>query len=173
MIKFVFNSLERNNSFEISKCLKQNYNSNIPVIVCIGSDIVVGDSLGPYVGTKLNKLIGEKSFIYGTLDNPITAKEIPIVSQTIKTLHPRSKIIVIDAAVGNKEDVGQVKIYDQGIKPGLGVNKNLPLIGDVSIIGIVSDKLGDKNALTSVRMWLIEKLATDIINGVSTAFGGV
>jgi putative sporulation protein YyaC len=173
MIKFVFNSLERNNSFEISKCLRQNYNSKIPIIVCVGSDLVVGDSLGPYVGTKLIKQLGGKAFVYGTLDSPITAKEIPIISQTIKTLHPLSKIIVIDAAVGNKEDVGQVKIYDQGIKPGLGVNKNLPLVGDVSIIGIVSNNINDKNALHSVRLWLVEKLASDIINGVRGAFGGV
>ena len=88
-------------------------------------------------------------------------------------MHPLSKIIVIDAAVGNKEDVGQVKIYDQGIKPGLGVNKNLPLVGDVSIIGIVSNNINDKNALASVRLWLVEKLASDIINGVRAAFGGV
>ena len=87
MIKYVFNSLLRNNSIEISKCLKTNYNSKVPVIVCIGSDLVVGDSLGPYVGSKLVNSIGNKAYVYGTLKSPITAKEIEKTTKERKFLY--------------------------------------------------------------------------------------
>ena len=39
-----------------------------PVILCIGSDLAVGDSLGPVTGTMLQKKDGSFSgYIYGTL----------------------------------------------------------------------------------------------------------
>ena len=49
-------------------CLEEMYNQAMPVIVCVGTDGVVGDSLGPLVGsflkekwTSSEQLITEKS----------------------------------------------------------------------------------------------------------------
>jgi putative sporulation protein YyaC len=169
MSVYVFNSAKRDNSEEISKAVKLLYNTDKPVIICVGSDLVVGDSLGPIVGSELIKNLQGKAFVYGTLDSPVTAKEIPVIQDEIKKLHPYSKILVIDAAVGNKEEIGYVKISSVGIKPGLGVNKNLPIIGDVSVIGIVSDK-NDKNLNFSTRFSLVYKLLSDIVSGIIKAF---
>ena len=168
MSQFIFNSLKRNNSDEISKTISLLYNTDKPVIICVGSDLVVGDSLGPIVGTKLNEKLQGKAFIYGTLQSPITAKEISVIQAEIKKLHPFSKILVIDAAVGSEEEIGYVKINQTGIKPGLGVNKDLPLIGDVSIIGVVSDKK-EKNLNFSTRFSLVYALIGDIVNGIEKA----
>ncbi len=168
MNQFVFNSIKRNNSNEISKTIKYLYKDERPVILCVGSDLVVGDSLGPYVGSELNKILRGKAFVYGTLKSPITAKEIDVIKENLKVLHPHSKIMVIDAAVGNHDEIGYVKITDCGIKPGLGVNKDLPLIGDVSIIAIVCDKI-DKNNNFSTRFSLVYTMANDIIEGISKA----
>ena len=45
-----------------------------PVILCVGSDLSVGDSLGPVTGTKLKQaLAGLNCYVYGTLAKPITA----------------------------------------------------------------------------------------------------
>lgn len=169
MSVYVFNSAKRDNSEEISKAVKLLYNTDKPVIICVGSDLVVGDSLGPIVGSELIKNLQGKAFVYGTLDSPVTAKEIPVIQDEIKKLHPYSKILVIDAAVGNKEEIGYVKISSVGIKPGLGVNKNLPIIGDVSVIGIVSDK-NDKNLNFCTRFSLVYKLLSDIVSGIIKAF---
>lgn len=169
MSVYVFNSAKRDNSEEISKAVKLLYNTDKPVIICVGSDLVVGDSLGPIVGSELIKNLQGKAFVYGTLDSPVTAKEIPVIQDEIKKLHPYSKILVIDAAVGNREEIGYVKISSVGIKPGLGVNKNLPIIGDVSVIGIVSDK-NDKNLNFSTRFSLVYKLLSDIVSGIIKAF---
>ena len=49
----------------------------MPVILCIGSDLSVGDSLGPVTGTKIKeKLRGLDCYVYGTLSKPITAHEV-------------------------------------------------------------------------------------------------
>ena len=169
MSVYVFNSAKRDNSEEISKAVKLLYNTDKPVIICVGSDLVVGDSLGPIVGSELIKNLQGKAFVYGTLDSPVTAKEIPVIQDEIKKLHPYSKILVIDAAVGNREEIGYVKISSVGIKPGLGVNKNLPIIGEVSVIGIVSYK-NEKNLNFSTRFSLVYKLLSDIVSGIIKAF---
>ncbi len=170
MIKFTFNSIARENHEEIAKAVKILYGNEFPVIICVGSDLVVGDSLGPIVGSKLLEILNGKAFVYGTLSSPITAKEIETIKQTTKKLHPHSKVIVVDAGVGNSEDIGQIKIADYGINPGLGVNKILPLIGDVSIVGIVGEKERGERNLNDIRLNLVNTLAYDIIRGLCLAF---
>ena len=116
-----------------------NIKNKKPFFICIGSDLVLGDSLGPLVGTFLkNKNIG--SYIYGTLNFPITAKEIEYARTYLKQMHPNSISIAIDAAIGESEDVGLIRVLDKGLKPGLGVDKNLGTVGDISIIGVVASK---------------------------------
>ncbi len=166
MNQFVF-ALSESCIKGITDSLKKIYQTSYPVIICVGSDLAVGDSLGPYIGSELTKRHVKNTYIYGTLTNPITAKEIPTVYKTIKNLHPKSKILVIDAAVGSKEDIGLIKVTDRGIKPGLGVNKNLDEIGDASIIGIVAESDNAiNNILHTTRFSLIYNISKIIVNGI-------
>ena len=45
MIQFQFNSLNGDNAENIAKSVKRLCGDSIPVIVCIGSDLVVGDAV--------------------------------------------------------------------------------------------------------------------------------
>ena len=164
---FTFNSMHEYTSNNISEALEKfNPNGNYPIFVCIGSDLIMGDSLGPLVGTLLRKK-QISSFVYGTLNFPITAKEIEYAKTNLKLMHPNSKIIAIDAAVGIADDVGLIKVCDKGLKPGLGVNKNLGQIGDISIIGIVAAKsLQNYNLYNLTRLNLIYKMAEKIADGI-------
>lgn len=155
---------EKNNI--LSEKLKEYLGNSKPIFVCVGSDLVLGDSLGPLVGTML-KQNNLNAYIYGTLNFPITAKEIEYAKKYIKIMHKNSKIIVIDASIGDIEDVGTVKIKNSGIKPGLGVNKDLECIGDVSIIGIVASKSKENiNLYNLTRLNLVYKMAEVICNGI-------
>ncbi len=137
-----------------------------PIFVCIGSDLVLGDSLGPLVGTFL-KNKGVSSYVYGTLNFPITAKEIEYVRTYLKQMHPASTIIAIDAAIGSADDVGLIRVANNGLKPGLGVDKNLGTVGDSSIIGIVASKsLQNYNLFNMTRLNLIYKMAEQISEGI-------
>ena len=137
-----------------------------PIFICIGSDLVLGDSLGPLVGTFLkNKKVG--SYIYGTLNFPITAKEIEYARTYLKQMHPNSISIAIDAVVGNGQDLGLIKVINQGLKPGLGVNKNLGTVGDLSIIGIVAkSSYSNKELFNLTRLNLVYKMAEIITDGI-------
>ena len=125
-------------SLALDKLIKEN---TPPVIVCIGSDLAIGDSLGPIVGTMLQKNLNtSQAYIYGTLRQPITAKEMKYMGDFLRQTHPNSKVIAVDAAVGDESDVGLMKVSDVPLKPGSGANKRLGAIGDVSIMGIIAKK---------------------------------
>lgn len=140
-----------------------------PVIVCVGSDLSVGDSLGPVVGTKLKeKLGGLNVYVYGTLAKPITAHEVKYTAQFIKNTHPDSVVIAIDAAVGCAGDVGLIKIAKRGLKPGSGANKRLCKLGDISIMGIVAEKsLFNYSLFSATRLNIVYKMAEIIAEGVA------
>lgn len=141
-----------------------------PVIVCVGSDLSVGDSLGPVTGTKLKeKLRGLNVYVYGTLAKPITAHEVKYTSQFIKNTHPDSTVIAIDAAVGTAGDIGLIKVAKRALKPGSGANKRLAKVGDVSVMGIVAEKsLFNYSLFSSTRLNLVYKMAEIISEGLAT-----
>ncbi len=141
-----------------------------PVILCIGSDLSVGDSLGPVVGTKLKeKLAGLNCFVYGTLSKPITAHEVKYMNDFLRLTHPGSAIIAIDAAVGLAGDIGLIKLARRGIKPGSGANKKLSKVGDVSIMGIVAERsLFNYSLFSATRLNIVYKMAEIISEGVSS-----
>lgn len=137
-----------------------------PIFICIGSDLVLGDSLGPLVGTFLkNKNL--PAYVYGTLNFPITAKEVEYARTYLKQMHPNSVAIAIDAAVGESGDIGLIRVIDKGLKPGLGVDKNLGTVGDLSIIGVVAEKsLKNYNLFNLTRLNLVYKMAEHIACGI-------
>ncbi|MCD8040971.1 MAG: spore protease YyaC [Clostridia bacterium] len=140
-----------------------------PVIVCIGSDLSIGDSLGPVTGTKIKeRLSGLNCFVYGTLAKPVTAKEIKYVTSFVTTTHPQSPVIAIDAAVGSAGDIGLIKLAPRGVKPGSGANKKLAKVGNVSIIGIIAEKtLFNYSLLSATRLNIVYRMANIIAEGVS------
>ena len=140
-----------------------------PVIVCVGSDLAIGDSLGPIVGSMLRyKTQGLNSFIYGTLSAPVTAKEIKYLRSHLKHTHRRRVTIVVDAAVGAQGDIGTIKISDSPLYPGAGANKKLGAIGDLSIMGIVAEKsIANYALLNTTRLNLVYSMSEIIADALS------
>jgi putative sporulation protein YyaC len=140
-----------------------------PIILCVGSDLSVGDSLGPLCGTLLKeKLRGLNVYVYGTLSKPITAHEVKYMNSFLRSTHPDSKIIAIDAAVADGGDIGLIKLAKRGLKPGSGANKNLSKVGDVCIMGIVAEKtMFNYSLFSATRLNLVYKMAEIISQGVA------
>lgn len=64
-------------------------NGRPPVILCIGSDLAVGDSLGPVTGTMLTRLPSAgRGYLYGTLRQPVTAREARYLTPFLRRTHP-------------------------------------------------------------------------------------
>lgn len=130
------------------------------VILCIGTDRATGDSLGPLVGHKLKSLNFPGVYVYGTLDEPVHAKNLESTLIHIKEQHPHSLILAIDACLGSMDHVGHITIGDGPIKPGAGVQKNLPSAGDFHITGIVNfSSIMNMAILQNTRLSLVMKMA--------------
>ncbi len=140
------------------------------VFVCVGSDLAIGDSLGPIAGSMLKyKTQGLNTFLYGTLSTPITAKEIKHLRTFLKETHGDCPIVAIDAAVGEKGDIGLIKLSNKPLYPGAGANKKLGAVGDISIMGIVAEKsIANYSLLNATRLNLVYAMAEIISEGVAS-----
>lgn len=143
---------------------------SLPVIVCVGSDLAIGDSLGPICGSMLQyKTQGLNTYIYGTLSAPVTAKEIPYLRTFLSQTHQGSQILAIDAAVGEDGDVGLIKLSDTPLLPGAGAKKKLGAVGDISLLGIVAEKsVANYGLLNTTRLNLVYTMAELIADGIAT-----
>lgn len=148
----------------------QTENSPPPVVVCIGSDLAIGDSLGPITGSMLKfKTQGLRMFLYGTLASPVTAKEVGYMRKFLQETHKGSRIIAVDAAVGSEGDVGLIKLQDSPLLPGAGANKQLGAIGDISVLGIVAERsLANYGLFNTTRLRLVYAMAEIISDGLAS-----
>lgn len=172
---FTFNVFNQYASDGIAVAVQKLLGDNVsppPVVLCIGSDLAIGDSLGPVCGSMLRyKTQGLGVFVYGTLKAPITAKEIKYMRAFLRDTHKGSKIIAVDAAVGQEGDVGLIRVSDCPLLPGAGANKKLGSIGDVSVMGIVAEKsVENYGLLNTTRLGLVYSMAERIADGLATLF---
>lgn len=153
----------------LSPALKKNPTA-LPVVVCVGSDLAIGDSLGPLVGSMLRfKTQGLGAYIYGSLSSPVTAKEVRYIGRFLKRTHADRQIIAVDAAVGEESDVGLIKVNDLPLKPGSGASKDLGKFGDITVMGVVAEKsIGNYALLHSTRLRLVYKMAEQISDALAS-----
>jgi len=161
-----FNILGKDNVSEIiSRSLPP---SEECVYMCIGTEHILSDSLGPRVGNILMEQDKKAIFVYGYMGNNINALNLLKAYRVIKLLHPDKKVVVIDAAVGETTEIGSVQILEGGTTPGAATNKNLPNIGDYSILGIIGIKgLKDFYVTSYDREKLLEHMSKIIAEAIT------
>lgn len=156
---------------DLSLYLKIKYKKNQPlVIICIGTDRATGDCLGPIVGHSLYSSL--QCSVFGTLKNPVHAKNLHSTFQKIYSTYKNPFIIAIDSCLGYADHVGYITLSPFPLLPGQGVCKNLPPIGHLSITGIVdifSDTSSNESVIQSTRLHTVIKLADFITNGIKSA----
>lgn len=141
-----------------------------PVLLCIGTDRVSGDSLGPFVGTLVGEM-GSQIPTYGTLEDPVHAQNLVEIMDIIKEKHPNSMLICVDACLGRTDSVGKTTYKVGSFKPGAGVNKELPAVGDFTIEGIVNiGGFMPQLVIQNTRMNLVYTMAKKIARQISNDY---
>lgn len=136
------------------------------IFLCIGTDRSTGDSLGPYIGTKLKEK-GYKN-VYGTLDEPVHAMNL---EETIANFSKDKFVIAFDACLGHSASVGYIQVVNGPLRPGAGVGKNLPHVGDIHMTGIVNvGGFMEYFVLQNTRLSLVMQLGNKILNAVDNVF---
>ncbi|RSL29806.1 spore protease YyaC [Salibacterium salarium] len=140
------------------------------VIVCIGTDRSTGDSLGPLIGSSLEKKMLKRMFIYGTLKDPVHAVNLEETLQEIHVRHPNSFILAIDACLGRLKNVGNINFSKGPVIPGAAMKKKLPYVGDMHITGIVNvSGMMEYFVLQNTRLHLVIAMAESIARALATA----
>lgn len=124
--------------FKLESCLRTMWQIAGPpeTILCIGTDRSTGDALGPLIGTALTHYPALAPKVIGTLENPVHASNLDKVLKQMIFHHTR--VLAIDASVGELEEVGKITVEKGALLPGSGVNKDLPGVGDYHITGTVN-----------------------------------
>jgi putative sporulation protein YyaC len=163
-------------SINFSNLFKYHIYSNMDstykslVLVCIGTDRSTGDSLGPMVGYKLSKFKCDGITIYGTLDEPVHAKNLTSKLGEVFVNHQKPFVVAIDACLGHQQNVGHINIANGPIYPGAGVNKNLLPVGNINVTGIVNvSGYMEYFVLQNTRLNLVMKMADIITQGIITS----
>ncbi len=124
-----------------------------PLIICIGSERHILDCLGPLTGTMLKASLPEL-LVYGTLDQPLHARNLVKEMQAIRRNHPGSLELAIDASVGEADEIGMLQFQQGSLIPGKALAKNLPAVGDYSLTGVVDIRSSTRSGVTENKRGL-------------------
>lgn len=140
-------------------------NEKQTVVICIGSDRVSGDMLGPLVGTSLREEYRLPCPVYGCVGESVNGINLEEYLAMIDRRHEGCRVIAVDAALGKKEDVGGVRLKKGGIKAGGALERAGDRVGDLGVVGVVAEERAPQEvyaALLEVPFSLVEALASRI-----------
>lgn len=145
------------------------------VFLCIGTDKITGDCFGPLVGSKLQELLEEFNVfnisIYGSLIENVNYSNVEKIICNIKRNHVKPYIVVIDAALSKKENIGKIYINEGKTTLGKGLNKNKIEIGNLSIKAVVGKDYRlpkyNFNVLQNISLNIVMKLATIVAEAIT------
>ncbi|WP_052703059.1 spore protease YyaC [Paenibacillus beijingensis] len=111
------------------------------VIVCVGSSRYPGDALGPIVGSKLARLLGQHPSVYlfGTTEKPVHALNLNKTVAHIAAKRKGAYVIAVDACLGQFYKIGTLQLVEEPLQPGSGLGKSLPAVGHIHFKGIVNN----------------------------------
>ncbi|NPV72593.1 MAG: spore protease YyaC [Pelotomaculum sp.] len=144
--------------------------NNIPrdretVFLCIGAERSTGDSFGPMTGTLLKQM--KVNNVFGTLENPVHAQNLTEIYNSIE----KGKFTVaIDASLGSFGELGFLKVKKGPIHPGSATGKDLPPVGDLSVVlNVGIGGIANYLLLQTASLNMVWKGANIVARSVSTA----
>lgn len=146
-----------------------------PVILCIGTNNIVGDSLGPTVGDLLIMHYNIDAYVYGYTARPVNGINYADYINHINLHHKNNLVIAVDACVGKSKDIGKIKCSIKGIAAGGALKKGYKRIGDIGILGIVAEAQNNDNLiiLKNVDKTLINSLSKSIAKIINSLVSDV
>lgn len=132
--------------------------------LCLGTDRVIGDSLGPIIGTKLKEYIKQNNIedinIIGSLEEPLNSLNYNKVKDI------KGYKILIDSAISNEYKIGSIIIEKNSKILKQIINEDKMINSDIVIKYIISEDLKNKNLnfikLQNIKLSYIYKAANDI-----------
>jgi putative sporulation protein YyaC len=138
-------------------------------ICCVGTDRSTGDALGPLVGTKLKQL-GIPVPVVGDLAEPLHAENL---TQRLRDEVYTPYVLGVDACLGRFDDIGIICFEHRPLRPGSGVKKNLPEVGNWTLKGVVNAAgFWEYLVLQNTRLHIVMTMADVIANAIHRSICG-
>lgn len=142
------------------------------IFLCIGTDRVIGDSIGPITGSLLKNRFCDMR-VYGDLNHNLTFDNIETKINEINLKFKNPYIVAIDAALSNEQNIGKIFVDENGINIGEGLDKNQNRVGDIGVKVVVGKDYNDSDlnfkTLQNISLGKIIKLSKKISDGISIA----
>lgn len=119
---------------EIAKHIPKN---RTIAVACMGTDKVIGDAVGPLVGTFLRA--SRVPNVTGSLDSPLDGHIKNCQEEVCRRLGLENPfIIAVDSCRSATERIGYIQVAKGAIHPGNAVRSDTFPIGEIAIIGTTS-----------------------------------
>ncbi|MCK9574400.1 MAG: DUF1256 domain-containing protein [Clostridia bacterium] len=132
------------------------YYNKLPAIICLGTNRIINDSLGPLVGTLLKQKYNCLAYVYGTINAPITAFKSRAIYDFVSRMHEGSPVIIIDASIGNIEEHGIIKITET--EKTFFLNKQIPMRTELCITAVTG---------FNIYEFVLQKTKTDFVGQIA------
>ena len=120
------------------------------VTLCVGSDKIIEDSLGPLTGLFLGGMQPSLPVV-GSLEQPVHKENVAFYMDLIRQRYPNHLLLTVDAAQGEEGRLGELLLLDGGIVPG-GASAPGRTAGDFSLLGVTDFPSAKKSWLNRVRL---------------------
>lgn len=142
------------------------------LFLCIGSEKISGDSLGPIVGTLLREKYKLPYPVIGCEDMPVNGVNIDKYRKYVHRFFPAHRIIAIDAALGGIGDIGDIRYREGGVRAGGALGLNNSPVGELAILGVVGERGGEPmQTLLNTPFEKVVMLAERIAQAINEVFG--
>lgn len=141
------------------------------VILCIGTNKLIGDCVGPMVGEKLKERIYCKEVvIYGDMKETVNFKNAKQVIESILKRYEKPFIITIDSALGKENMIRKIAVSAGWIQIGNATGRCVCYYSHMNIKGIVDKyrRTPQENveALERVNPQLVIELSNIVAKGI-------
>lgn len=142
------------------------------IFLCIGTSKIIGDSVGPLVGSILQKKINTKNkiLVVGDCVNNFGYKNIDKKIDFIKRISENNFVIVIDSALDKLETIGKIFVQRRGLEYGACLKKRNEIIGNICIKAVVGkdfkNRIKNYEALKKAPNEMVYEMVDVISNGI-------
>lgn len=129
--------------------------------VCIGTNKIVPDSFGPRVGNRLKQVFysSPEISVYGTMKNPVHLKN---AINFLEKIENENQVILIDSAIGRKEEIGKTYVNRGGMEIGKAFNHSIYFPANINIKTVI----GAKEYMPNYSVKQIENLANEVASKI-------
>jgi len=158
---------------QINSYMNQDF-SHI-IILCVGTNKIIGDCIGPMVGQKLQTKLKEKKnhqkiIIYGNMEETLNFKNARQVIENIYKIYEKPLMITIDSALGTEKLIKRIVVNQGWIKIGNSLERSICYYSHINVKGIVGENKSNFKenieTLKNVRPGLVIGLANDVVEGL-------